>query len=62
MESFEKCRRLVPAYDRPYLNMAVLFLNAGKAQKAHDLLSGYLAKQPDNPDIRQALQEVDAKQ
>ncbi len=61
MEYFKQCRQLAPDYDRPYLNMAVLYLNAGEPRKAHDLLSEFLAKQPDNQDIRQALQEVDGK-
>ncbi len=60
MQRFEQCRQLAPAYDRPYLNMAALYLNAGKPQKAHQILSEYLVKDPDNPDIRQALQEVDS--
>ena len=59
MERFEQCRRLAPSYDRPYLNMAVLYISAGNPQKAHDILSEYLVSQPDSPDIRQALQEVD---
>jgi predicted Zn-dependent protease len=41
--------------------MAVLYVNAGKADKAHDLLSEFLARQPDNEEIRQALREVDGK-
>jgi Flp pilus assembly protein TadD len=61
MESFENCRRLAPDYDRPYLNMAVLYLSAGKGDKARDLLSEFLARQPDNEEIRQALREVDSK-
>jgi Flp pilus assembly protein TadD len=61
MQRFEMCRRLAPDYDRPYLNMAVLYVNAGHPEKAHDLLSEFLARQPDNAEIRQALQEVDSK-
>jgi Flp pilus assembly protein TadD len=61
MESFEKCRSLAPDYDRPYLNMAVLYMNAGKVEKAHDLLAEFLTRQPENGDIRQALREVDSK-
>jgi Tfp pilus assembly protein PilF len=61
MESFEKCRSIAPDYDRPYLNMAVLYMNAGKVEKAHDLLSEFLTREPDNGDIRQALREVDSK-
>jgi Flp pilus assembly protein TadD/peroxiredoxin len=58
MQRFEACRRLAPDYDRPYLNMAVLYVNAGHAEKAHALLSDYLARHPDNAQIRQALDEL----
>jgi predicted Zn-dependent protease len=58
MQRFEACRRLAPDYDRPYLNIAVLYLNAGHADKAHALLSDYLARHPDNAQIRQALDEL----
>ena len=61
MQRFEMCRQLAPDYDRPYLNMAMLYVDAGHPEKAHDLLSEYLARQPDNAEIRQALQEVDSK-
>jgi Flp pilus assembly protein TadD/peroxiredoxin len=61
MERFERCHQLAPSYDRPFLNMAVLYLSAGKPQKAHDILSEYLVKQPDDQDIRQALHEVDSR-
>ena len=63
MEAFDNCRLLAPDYDRPYLNMAVLYVNAGKADKAHDLLSEFLARQPgqrgDSPGIaRSGRQEM----
>lgn len=56
---FQRCLTLAPAFDRPYLNLALLYLRAGDAQKAHDLLAGYLQRQPENADIRRALREVD---
>ena len=61
MEIFERCVRLAPTYDRPYLNMAVLYLAAGSPDKAHDLLSDFLNRYPENEEIRQALQEVDSR-
>ncbi len=61
MQRFEMCRRLAPGYDRAYLNMAELYVNAGHPEKAHDLLSEFLATQPENAQIRQALEEVDGK-
>ena len=59
MESFERCVRLAPDYDRPYLNIAVLYLASGKPGKAHDVLSDFLKRDPENKEIRQALEEVD---
>jgi Flp pilus assembly protein TadD len=59
MRRFEECRRLAPDYDRPYLNMAVLYLNAGRTDKAHALLSEYLTRYPDNAQIHQALEELE---
>ena len=59
MLRFEQCRRLAPTYDRPYLNMAVLYMNAGQTQKARDILSAYLATQPDDQDVRDALKELE---
>jgi Flp pilus assembly protein TadD len=59
IEVFDRCRHLEPSYDRPYLNLAVLYMNAGKIEDAHEVLSEFLAKWPENGDIRQALREVD---
>jgi predicted Zn-dependent protease len=42
--------------------MAVLYMNAGQTKKAHDILAEYLASQPDNQDVREALQQVDGGQ
>ncbi len=61
MEYFRKCKEIAPDFDRPYLNMAALYLKADRIKEAHDLLSEYLAKVPDDPDVLQALQEVDAR-
>lgn len=61
MADFEKCQQLAPTYDRPYLNMAVLYLSAGQVDKARSLLSGYLQKDPTNKEIREALQEVESR-
>lgn len=62
IKAFEECRRIAPSYDRPYLNLAVLYMNAGRRQAAHDLLAHYLATEPDSPDIRHALQQLDGGQ
>jgi Flp pilus assembly protein TadD/peroxiredoxin len=59
VKDFEKCRQLAPDFDRPYLNMAVLYLSAGQLDKARSVLTEFLKRDPNNQDIRQALQEVD---
>ncbi len=59
MERFQQCLQIAPAYDRPYLNLALLAMRAGNAGRAHDLLTGYLEHQPDSPDVRRALKEID---
>jgi Flp pilus assembly protein TadD len=61
MRLFEQCTRLAPTFDRPYLNMAVLYLASGNTSKAHDVLSEFLSREPDNSDVREALKEVDSK-
>lgn len=62
LDTFDRCRKLAPNFDRPYLNMAVLYLSSGHAAEAHAILAEYLARDPSNQEIRQALQEVDSRQ
>ena len=59
MEFFQRCAQIAPDYDRPYLNIAVLYLASGNLAKAHDVLSDFLKRDPENKEIRQALEEVD---
>jgi Flp pilus assembly protein TadD/peroxiredoxin len=61
MKDFRACVEIAPDFDRPYLNMTAVLLNSGKAQEAHNLLAGYLEKHPDNPEIKEALVQVDSK-
>ncbi len=61
MKDFRRCVEIAPDFDRPYLNIAALLLNAGQAQAARDLLVGYLRRHPDNQEIRDALAQIDAK-
>lgn len=58
MQAFEKCARLAPNFGLAVLNMATLYLSAGKAEKAHEVLSDFLRRNPENKDIREALKEV----
>jgi hypothetical protein len=41
--------------------MATLYLAAGQADKAHDVLAEFLKRDPQNKDIREALEEVDSR-
>ncbi len=59
IQLFEKCTQIAPDFDRPYLNLAMLRLQAGQKQQALTLLSGFLAAHPDNDDVRQALHEIE---
>ena len=61
MDQFQRCVQIAPAFDRPYLNIALLYLRAGETVNAHDLLTEYLQHQPDSPDVRRALKEIDTK-
>ena len=61
MQIFEQCVQLAPDFGLAVLNMATLYLAAGKADKAHALLTEFLKRNPDNKDIREALQEVDGR-
>ena len=61
MRDFRQCVDIAPDFDRPYLNMTALLLNAGRAQEAHNLLAGYLEKHPDNEEVKEALVQVDTK-
>jgi Flp pilus assembly protein TadD len=61
MKNFKQCVHLAPDFDRPYLNMTVLYLSAGKIDKARDLLSEFLQRNPNDQDIRQALEEVNSR-
>ncbi len=56
---FASCVQSAPDFDRPYLNLAALLLGSGNATRAHDLLSGFLERHPDNQDVRNALREID---
>ena len=61
MQIFEKCVRLAPNFAPAVLNMATLFLSAGRGDKAHDVLSEFLTRNPENKDVREALNEVDGR-
>ena len=59
MDRFNQCKALAPEFDRPYLNIAALYMNTGDTERAHRILSEYLAGHPDNADVKDALKEID---
>jgi Flp pilus assembly protein TadD len=58
---FLACLQIAPDFDRPYLNLAALYMQQGQTTRARALLSGFLAKHPENTDVNNALHEVEAK-
>ena len=61
MQIFETCLRLAPNYGLAVLNIATIYLAAGKLDAAHEVLSQFLEKNPENKEVRDALQEVDSR-
>jgi len=55
---FEECRRLAPDFDRPYINAALIYKAAGQPAKARELLDEFLARHPDNADVRSAREKI----
>jgi uncharacterized protein (UPF0276 family) len=43
------------------LNLALIYVNSGEMGKAHDILNEYLLTQPDSPDARDALKEIEGE-
>jgi len=61
MQVFERCARVAPNFGLAVLNMAMLHMSAGRADKAHEVLSQFLERNPDDKDVREALKEVDSR-
>jgi tetratricopeptide (TPR) repeat protein len=51
---FEKCRKLAPDFDRAAINLALVFRRLGQPEKAREVLDEFLARHPDNADVRKA--------
>jgi tetratricopeptide (TPR) repeat protein len=58
LQNFEKCQRLSPDFDRPFINSAIIYSNANQPAKARQVLEGFLARHPDNADVRSALDKL----
>jgi tetratricopeptide (TPR) repeat protein len=55
---FDRCLRMAPDYDRPFLNIASIYQQQGQRQKAQEVLKDFLSRHPDNTDLSQALQSL----
>jgi tetratricopeptide (TPR) repeat protein len=61
LSRFEECQRLAPDFDRPFINAALIYNSSGQAARARQLLEDFLARHPDNSDVRAALEKMAAK-
>jgi tetratricopeptide (TPR) repeat protein len=55
---FERCRRIAPEFDRPYINSALIYNASGQPAMARQLLEEFLARHPDDTDVRGALDKM----
>jgi Flp pilus assembly protein TadD len=62
MQIFEKCLRVAPDFGLAAINLAELYLSEGKPDRARDVLAKFLKSNPENKEVREALQEVDRRQ
>jgi tetratricopeptide (TPR) repeat protein len=56
--SFEQCIRVAPAFDQAYLNLARVYALEGARDKARSVLLGLLKQQPDHPQAKQVLEQL----
>jgi tetratricopeptide (TPR) repeat protein len=59
IQSFEECIRVAPAYDQAYLNLARVYAIEGDRTKAKAVLQQLLQQNPDHPQAKQELQQLD---
>jgi tetratricopeptide (TPR) repeat protein len=57
---FEKCRSVAPDFDRPFINSALIYNGLGQPEKGRQVLTDFLARHPDNADVRKALDTMGA--
>ncbi|HEX4165965.1 MAG TPA: FG-GAP-like repeat-containing protein, partial [Bryobacteraceae bacterium] len=58
LTSFERSRQLSPDYDRPYLNTALIYKQAGQEQKAKAILQSFAERHPENDEVKKTLHEL----
>jgi Flp pilus assembly protein TadD len=58
---FEKCRRISPDFDRPFINSALIYNSSGQTATARQILEEFLSRHPDDQDVRSALDKMGPK-
>ena len=58
---FEKCRRIAPDFDRPFINSAMIYNSSGQSAMGRQVLEEFLTRHPDNADVRTALDKMGPK-
>ena len=58
LEQFEQCRRVAPDFNRASLNAALVYSRIGEPGKARRVLEEFLARHPDDADVRVALDRI----
>jgi tetratricopeptide (TPR) repeat protein len=58
---FEKCRRIAPDFDRPFINSAMIYNSSGQSGTGRQVLEEFLTRHPDNADVRAALDKMGPK-
>ena len=61
LREFERCRQLAPDFDRAVINSAIVYNRAGQNATAQEILKDFLARHPDNADVRMALEKTVAR-
>jgi tetratricopeptide (TPR) repeat protein len=61
LAEFEESQKLAPDFDRPFVNAALIFQGAGQLEKARQTLGDFLARHPENADVRSALDKMVAR-
>jgi Flp pilus assembly protein TadD/peroxiredoxin len=61
LKQFEQSRRLAPDFDRPCINAALIYNRQGRAAEARQVLSEFLARHPDDADVRDSLNKMEAR-
>jgi tetratricopeptide (TPR) repeat protein len=55
---FNRCRQLAPDFDRATLNAALVETRLGHSGQARQILAGFLARHPENAEVRSALERL----